>query len=137
MKDAAARETESRTPPRPLINPARIDLVSLQLVLECAARGSISAAARHSHLSVMGASERLRRLENALGKPLFHRHRSGLALTEAGAVVTRAATTILLVVNGLVHDVAAAQSSPPPMRPNTGRAGNAGTRDSQPVDQLH
>lgn len=107
----------------PQINVARLDLVSLHLVLECASRGSISAAAPHCHLSVMGASERLRRLEELLGKRLFDRHRGGVQLTEAGDVVVRGARALFEVVRLTVDEVKNAKDNAPMSAPNSGRRG--------------
>jgi molybdenum-dependent DNA-binding transcriptional regulator ModE len=108
---------------RPAVNLARLDLVSMQLLLHCAASGSISAASEHSHLSIMGASARLRRLEETLGKPLFHRHRHGLELTEAGAAAVAAARTMMLAVDSLLDEVRSAVVSPAMRRDNPGRRG--------------
>ncbi len=119
----AVPEARADSVPRPVINPARVDFgIAAAGGRVCGARGSISAAAPHCHMSVMGASERLRRLEDALGKPLFHRHRYGLALTDAGAAAARAAKTILDAVNELAQEVADVETSPPTARPNTGRS---------------
>jgi molybdenum-dependent DNA-binding transcriptional regulator ModE len=110
---------------RPALNPARVDLVSMQLLLECAARGSISAAAPYCHLSVMGASERLRRLEDALGKPLFLRHRGGLEPTQAGLAALRVARVMLQALRQLVEAVDAAPAFPASRPQNVGRRGRS------------
>jgi molybdate transport repressor ModE-like protein len=113
----------------PSINLARLDLVSLHLVVHCAARGSISRAARECHLSVMGASDRLRRLEEALGKPLFHRHRHGLEPTEAGRAVLRGAAAMLAAACEVVEAVAAAPLYEAERAPNPGRRGRSRAAD--------
>lgn len=102
-------------------NLARLDLVSIHLLLQCASQGSISAAAKRCHMSVMSASVRLRRLEDTLGKPLFHRHRRGLAPTEAGTAVLRAAEHVLLAVGEMLAEGAAAPCALPRQGANTGR----------------
>ena len=112
----------------PPVNLSRIELVSLQLLMQCAARGSISSAAQHCHLSVMGASARLRRLEDALGKPMFHRHRHGLEITEAGRVALHWARVMLEGVQNLVLEVAATPNSEPKQAVNTGRRGRQAAR---------
>ena len=55
------------------VNLRRLDLLSPEPLVQCAALGSVSAAAQRCSLPVLGASERLRRLEGTFGKPLFHR----------------------------------------------------------------
>lgn len=114
---------------RPRINLARLDLVSLRLVLECASRGSISAAARYCNLSVMGASQRLRRLEELFGKALFHRHRHGLELTEAGAAAVRGGRLMFAAVQQMLTEVENARLCLPSQSINSGRRGR--TRRAQ------
>ena len=105
------------------MNLSRLDLVSMRLVVECAMHGSISAAAARCHLSVMGASERLRRLEETVGKPLFHRHRKGLQITQAGCVAVRWAEVMLEGARHLVREVAAVPPCLPKQALNPGRRG--------------
>lgn len=109
----------------PDINLTRLDLVSMRLVLACARQhhGSISAAAPACNMSVMGASERLRRLEEALGQPLFRRVRQGLTATEAGEAAVRAAERIFGIVQEMMLDVRAAQPAAPDE--NCGRRGKS------------
>lgn len=76
-------------------NPARFDFVSIQLAVACAQAGSLTAAARHSHLSLAAASRRIRELEEALGSPLFERHARGLITTAAGKIFIRHGFEIL------------------------------------------
>lgn len=106
-----------------MVNLRRLDLVSLQLLVHCREHGSISAAASHSNLSVMGASERLRRFENALGKPLFVRHRRGLEPTEAGLLAIRAARTVLDVIFDMGAAVGATEPAANRAGANSGRRG--------------
>lgn len=108
----------------PSPNLARIDLVSLNLVVQCAQHGSISAAAQHCHLSLMGASSRLARLEQSLGRRLFDRHHRGLAPTEAGEVVLKAASEIVEAARRMTVDVRRAAEPAPTFRPNPGRRGS-------------
>lgn len=123
--DLDAREVHApvwRTP----INLARVDLVSMHVLVECAAALSISVAARYCNLSVMGASERLRRLEESLGRRLFHRHRHGLEITDAGLVAARCASSMLATVDQLIKDLSGARESAPTHPENPGRRGNMG-----------
>ncbi|MDB5932213.1 MAG: LysR family transcriptional regulator, partial [Polaromonas sp.] len=62
-------------------NLARFDLVSIRLAVACAQTGSLTAAARGSHLALAAASRRIRELEDALGDTLFERHARGLLPT--------------------------------------------------------
>jgi DNA-binding transcriptional LysR family regulator len=76
-------------------NLARFDLVSIRLVVDCLQQGSLSAAARASHLALAAASRRLRELEDAVGEALFERHGRGLLPTSAGRVFARHALEML------------------------------------------
>ncbi|NZA27630.1 LysR family transcriptional regulator [Luteimonas sp. SJ-92] len=71
----------------------RIDDISLFLrVLDL---GSISAAARHLNLSPAQASQRLQRLEKALGVRLLHRSTRRLHATPEGAVLAEQGRTLV------------------------------------------
>lgn len=93
-------------------NLQRLDLASIRLVVLCAECGSLSEAARRSHLSISGASHRLKAFEDALGFEVFLRHRRGLRLTDRGAHAVYCSTQLLSWVynlrTGLACDVAAA-----------------------------
>ena len=52
-------------------NLARFDLVSIRLAMACAQTGSLTVAARGSHLALGAASRRIRELEDALGDTLL------------------------------------------------------------------
>lgn len=92
----SARLSLRRPPAQP--NLARLNLVSLRLVLLCAEEGSLSAAAAAAHLSLSGASARLARLEQTYGRPLFTRHRYGLVPTSDGALVAGYTRRILALL---------------------------------------
>jgi DNA-binding transcriptional LysR family regulator len=66
-------------------NLARLDLLSIRLVLLCAQYGSLSDAAPHANLSLTGASHRLAALEGRLGIKLFDRGPRGLRPTASGS----------------------------------------------------
>ena len=72
----------------------RIDLASLRLLLAVAQTGSITEAARQSHLALAAASARLKQLEETLGVVLFERQARGTRLTEAGRLVSLRARAI-------------------------------------------
>lgn len=61
-----------------------MDLAQLEAFLEAAHRGSFRRAAQALFLSQPSLSERIKRLEQELGQPLFHRMGRGVRLTEAG-----------------------------------------------------
>ncbi|HEU0204813.1 MAG TPA: LysR substrate-binding domain-containing protein [Burkholderiaceae bacterium] len=69
-----------------LINPARIDFVSLRLFCAVAQSGSITKGAQRCHLALSAASRRLADLESAAGTPLLERSAQGATLTPAGHV---------------------------------------------------
>lgn len=122
MRAAPVNAGRTRVPHKP-VNLARLDFVSLQLIVQCAHTGSLSGAASACHCSVMAASDRLKRVEEALGRTLFERHRRGLAPTEAGWRAVHAAEAILQHVEAMVAEVQSAGEEPPRHAPNVGRAG--------------
>jgi len=87
-------------------NLARFDLVSIRLAVACAQSGSLTAAARDSHLALAAASRRLRELEDALGDPLFERHARGLLPTAAGRVFVKHGLTLLQTMEQLGAELA-------------------------------
>lgn len=87
-------------------NLARFDLVSIRLAVACAQTGSLTAAARGSHLALAAASRRIRELENALGETLFERHPRGLATTAAGRVFVKHGLTLLQSMERLGAELA-------------------------------
>lgn len=94
----------STAPPR--YNLARFDLVSIRLVADCVQHGSVSAAARESHLAIAAASRRIRELEDAVGEPLFERHGRGVLPTPAGRVFARHAVALLQSVEQMGSELA-------------------------------
>lgn len=82
-------------------NLARFDLVSIRLAVACFQTGSLSAAARDSHLALAAASRRIKELENALGDALFERHARGLLPTPAGRVFVKHGLTLLQTMEHL------------------------------------
>ncbi|MDO9406399.1 MAG: LysR family transcriptional regulator [Polaromonas sp.] len=87
-------------------NLARFDLVSVRLAVACAQTGSLTAAARDSHLALAAASRRIRELESALGEPLFERHARGLAPTRAGRVFVKHGLSLLQTIEQLEGELA-------------------------------
>ena len=75
-------------------------LLSDLWVFRAAARfGSITAAARHLNVTQGAVSQRVLRLEARLGTPLFVRHKSRIALTEAGTSLLEAMTSVASTLN--------------------------------------
>ena len=94
------------SPGAPRYNLARFDLVSIRLVVDCVQHGSLSAAARESHLALAAASRRIRELEDAVGEPLFERHGRGLLPTAAGRVFARHAVGLLQAMEQMGSELA-------------------------------
>lgn len=88
------------------MNLARFDLVSIHLAVACAQTGSLTAAARDSHLALAAASRRIRELESALGDTLFERHARGLLPTAAGRVFVKHGLTLLQTMEHLGGELA-------------------------------
>mgnify|MGYP000187940196 CR=1 FL=1 len=87
-------------------NLARFDLVSIRLAVACAQTGSLTAAARGSHLALAAASRRIRELEAALGEALFERHARGLLPTAAGRVFVKHGLSLLQTMEQLGAELA-------------------------------
>ncbi|HSW19109.1 MAG TPA: LysR family transcriptional regulator [Ramlibacter sp.] len=90
-------------------NLARLDLVSLRLVLLCTELGSLSLAAGASNLSLSGASGRVARIEQAYGRKLFIRQARGLEPTVEGVIVARHARRVLDVLGEMSQSLAQAR----------------------------
>ena len=87
-------------------NLARFDLVSIRLAVTCAQAGSLTAAARDSHLALAAASRRIKELESALGDTLFERRARGLLPTPAGRVFVKHGLTLLQTMDRLGAELA-------------------------------
>lgn len=87
-------------------NLARFDLVSIRLAVACAQTGSLTAAARASHLALAAASRRIRELEAALGDALFERHARGLLPTAACRVFIKHGLSLLQTMEQLGAELA-------------------------------
>jgi DNA-binding transcriptional LysR family regulator len=87
--------------------PIRLDLQDLRLLVAVAEAGVLSKAATRVHLSAAAASERLRHLEDRLGKTLFYRASDGLAPTLAGDSFLRHARIVLQQMARAQEDLAA------------------------------
>ncbi len=74
--------------------------------------GNISAAARKLYISQQSLSQHIRKLEEELGAPLFHRD-NPLTLTQAGRCFQRAARSILDTLRQLDEELAQCKGAAP------------------------
>ncbi|MBT9467082.1 LysR family transcriptional regulator [Hydrogenophaga sp.] len=81
----------------------RIDPFDLRLFAAIVEQGSITAGARHIHLSLAAASKRLQQLEHAIGAQLLLRSKRGVSTTDAGR-------TLLLHAGRMQRDMEALQA---------------------------
>ncbi|MEU4623674.1 LysR family transcriptional regulator [Actinoplanes sp. NPDC023801] len=71
-----------------------IDPRRLQVLIEVARQGSLNRAAAELRLTPSAVSQQISALERAVGTPVVRRSTRGVELTEAGRVLTEAATAI-------------------------------------------
>jgi DNA-binding transcriptional LysR family regulator len=83
----------------------RYDLTDLQLFVNIVEAGTITAGAKATFLTAASASERIKGMEDALGRALMVRGRKGVTLTEAGTAVLRHARTILQQMRRMQGDL--------------------------------
>ena len=81
-----------------VMNLARVDLISLKLILLCESEGTLGRAARRAHISLAGASHRLSTFERQFGAQVFRRHYRGLSPTSEGAELIDEARSLLAAV---------------------------------------
>lgn len=77
-----------------LINPARVDFVTLRLFCAVAQSGSITKGAQACSLALSAASRRLADFESASGTRLLERSAQGVSLTPAGHVALQHAVRL-------------------------------------------
>ena len=82
------------------------DLAALQLLVDVAHHGSISAAGRANHITQQSASERLRAIEAQTGLTLLHRGAAGSTLTEAGVLMVGWAVRLLDAAHEIDESIA-------------------------------
>ncbi len=85
----------------------RIDPFDLRLFAATVEHGSITAGARHIHLSLAAASTRLQQLEHAIGAPLLLRSKRGVTTTDAGRTLLLHAGRLQRDMEALHADMAA------------------------------
>jgi LysR family transcriptional regulator, nitrogen assimilation regulatory protein len=89
-----------------------VDLRAWRYFLAIAEAGSVASAARVLRIAQPALSRQLTALENELGVPLFVRHRRGVELTEAGALLRDRARGLLQEVERVRNEVAAKSTEP-------------------------
>lgn len=72
-----------------------IDIAQLRALVAVADHGGVSAAADTLARTQSAVSQQMKRLESALGRPLFRRNGRGLVLTEDGAALVARARAVL------------------------------------------
>jgi molybdate transport repressor ModE-like protein len=87
--------------------PYRIDPFDLRLFAAIVEHGSITAGARHIHLSLAAASTRLQQLEHAVGAALLLRSKRGVRTTDAGRTLLLHAGRLQRDMEALHADMAA------------------------------
>jgi DNA-binding transcriptional LysR family regulator len=88
------------------MNLARLDLVSIRLIVFCEEGGSLSIAAKRANMSLSRASHRLATFEESVGQQLFERHHFGLVPTAAGVLVAAYGREMLSVAKFLADQLA-------------------------------
>ena len=78
----------------------------LRYFVEIAKEGNMTRAAKNLHVSQSALSKQMKELEDELGRPLFTRTKSGLSLTEAGALLHKRAEDILNMVDKTTDEFA-------------------------------
>ena len=74
-----------------------MDTKILEYVIAIAEEKSLSKAAERLYLSQPALSQRLKKLEDELGTPLFLREKNGLSITDAGRIYINGAHSILQI----------------------------------------
>lgn len=101
-----------------------LEIRHLRVVCAIAEAGSLTRAAASLRMTQPGLSAQLRRIEAALGGPLFERRQSGTVPTPFGELVIGRARAILPGIDGLLSDTArAARRMTAPDRIRAGSVG--------------
>src|SRR5438067_10275886 len=84
------------------VTPQGVELRHLRYFVAVADAGSFTHAAERMFIAQPTLSQQIRRLEEIVGTQLLQRHREGLQLTKAGAVLLDASRAVLSLVD---HEV--------------------------------
>jgi DNA-binding transcriptional LysR family regulator len=96
-----------------------LDIRHLRLVVAVADTGSLSRAARQLGVQQPSVTTQLRRIEEALGGPLFERSTAGVRVTPRGAAVLRRARPILAKITAIGAPPAPEPGTPATVRVRT------------------
>lgn len=88
-----------------------MNLSDLRIFVSAARRPSLGAAAQEMHLTPSAVSKALRRLEDALGKPLFDRSSKQLVLNDSGQLLLNRAQTLLALADQAKADLMGEQAA--------------------------
>ena len=83
-----------------------MELQQLRYFIAVADSGKFTAAARDLHVAQPSISKQLRKLEDELGAALLERRRTGVVLTDAGAILLPWAKRMLADLDGARSEVA-------------------------------
>lgn len=89
-----------------------MDHVALRYFVRIAELGSVTRAADLLHIAQPSLSRHISQLEHSVGTMLFVRSRSGVTLTEAGAVLLERAKNILMLTDAARDEVMAYSTQP-------------------------
>ena len=90
-----------------------MEIRELRAFAAVAEDGSLSAAARRLHLSQSALSQTIQSVERQLGVQLLLRSRTGVATTEAGAILLREGRELLAQYDRMIAAVAAGDGAGP------------------------
>lgn len=93
-----------------------VGLVGLRVLREVAEQGTFTAAARSLGYTQSAVSRQVAALEQAIGRPLFERHRSGVQLTSAGHALLRHAAVALDAIDAARAELSGDGRRPLPFR---------------------
>jgi DNA-binding transcriptional LysR family regulator len=102
-------------PLTPLALGRRLHFQHLQLLVEVAQGGTLSAASERLHVSRAAVSKALREVESALGLTLFERSATGMRATNAGQRVVEHARLLLTEFRHFADEVGNVRRRAPPM----------------------
>lgn len=83
----------------------------IEYVIAIAEEKSLSKAASRLYISQPALSQRLKKLEEELGTPLFHREKDGLAITDAGRIYINGGRSILKIKEDALHQIRSLDSN--------------------------
>ncbi|HBP24515.1 MAG TPA: hypothetical protein DD632_03580 [Oribacterium sp.] len=88
-----------------------MDTKLIEYIIAIAEEKSLSKAAERLYISQPALSQRLKKLEDELGTPLFARERDGLTLTDAGRIYVNGGYSILQIKRNALKKIASLSQS--------------------------